>query len=737
MPLESSISDFFSPVGPLTTQNTGDTSSNIIMYDMDALGPVDRHILTLDASQSVDLSGPSNAQEMEAAEIPASTMFSPVTGLKFSTSHEKMDEEVMEELRQIPIRPSRSLILKLVVLGCKEIHSKFGGNFVIGWLDKYPDLFPIIDNCFDSGSFKELRELSLFWPPPPQEEEVSHVPDDPGDASAAKVTELAWEREYRGSAVDALWSHMNHVYERSHDKSSRSGVILYANYSAIVQSSGTGKSRMVDELAKRELVIPMNLRSYTSKKAFPPSDTVIYDYFRPTEDVTQLTALSRSYAFVTAVLNQTTEVIQGFEREGLEREDYVAAFRTYMTEGQTMEKQADKRVKFYEDAIEQAEKMHKEWSAAAGGRPIHTTPKKSAPGKANDASNVAAPTPDGLGTEAVNVAARELVKALRGDDKSRKLALVITFDEAHTLSETKHSNSRGRWSYFSEVRRVLRSLKGERLFALFLSTTGKLAQFVPAREYDSSARVVNGVFTIPVPFTDTGFDQFVVEIEVDGSFTLEQATQVAHMVTYGRPLFATRYFPQDDQVNASPQDNTSTQENESSQETPSSQSSNPSSQSSQRKGKSSSRRKPAVKDLNRVRDDIVRFAMDKLLCRFPGHALEGGANPLGPSETLACLSQRLPIEFMSTTFLQDGEEMKQVESHMRVALKVGEGFRTLSTVTASEPILVEAAIKAMESFSPIKALNFVADGFAVHKGNIGELVGILSSSLLARPGLSP
>jgi len=43
---------------------------------------------------------------------------------------------------------------------------------------------------------------------------------------------------------------------------------LYANYLAIVQSSGLGKSRTVDEMSKRHFVIPMNLRAAGSTGRF-------------------------------------------------------------------------------------------------------------------------------------------------------------------------------------------------------------------------------------------------------------------------------------------------------------------------------------------------------------------------------------------------------------------------------------------------------------------------------------
>lgn len=40
----------------------------------------------------------------------------------------------------------------------------------------------------------------------------------------------------------------------------------YSNYVSIVQSSGTGKSRMVDEAAKLVFTIPLNLRKQVETK---------------------------------------------------------------------------------------------------------------------------------------------------------------------------------------------------------------------------------------------------------------------------------------------------------------------------------------------------------------------------------------------------------------------------------------------------------------------------------------
>jgi hypothetical protein len=64
-------------------------------------------------------------------------------------------------------------------------------------------------------------------------------------------------------------------------------------------------------------------------------------------------------------------------------------------------------------------------------------------------------------------------------------------------------------------------------------------------------------------------------------------------------------------------------------------------------------------------------------------------------QRLACLAQRLPIEFNPTTYVDQSHEMKQVEGHLRVCLKVDAGFESMTTVSASEPLLSEAAYWVM------------------------------------------
>jgi len=62
----------------------------------------------------------------------------------------------------------------------------------------------------------------------------------------------SWDVTYVGEADDLLYNHIATF--------SASKVDTYARYTSIVQSSGMGKSRAIDELSKKHLVLPLNLR---------------------------------------------------------------------------------------------------------------------------------------------------------------------------------------------------------------------------------------------------------------------------------------------------------------------------------------------------------------------------------------------------------------------------------------------------------------------------------------------
>jgi hypothetical protein len=145
-----------------------------------------------------------------------------------------------------------------------------------------------------------------------------------------------------------------------------------------------GKSRMIDELSKKHLVLPINLR--------PTSDTGLYLLFDlssrsslnlyalgfPAADVDVRTFLTvdeteknnilrRSHAFLFALFTTVKVYLQNIDQHisqhvyGLPPEQYpqtiAQKFRLLMTAGQTFNKQGDKRREFYSAVVRAANEV--------------------------------------------------------------------------------------------------------------------------------------------------------------------------------------------------------------------------------------------------------------------------------------------------------------------------------------------------------------------------------------------
>ncbi|KAF8900481.1 hypothetical protein CPB84DRAFT_1747474 [Gymnopilus junonius] len=106
-----------------------------------------------------------------------------------------------------------------------------------------------------------------------------------------------------------------------------------------------------------------------------------------------------------------------------------------------------------------------------------------------------------------------------------------------------------------------------------------------------------------------------------------------------------------------------------------------------------------------VQKDIIIFAGFKLL---KGKFNQGNFTE---DQMFARLSQRIPIQFNSTTSISRAAERKQVEAHMRICLEIEETFGNIETMSSSEPVLSEAAYAIMKqkSFDPLRRLRLPQD----------------------------
>lgn len=96
---------------------------------------------------------------------------------------------------------------------------------------------------------------------------------------------------------------------------------------------------------------------------------------------------------------------------------------------------------------------------------------------------------------------------------------------------------------------------------------------------------------------------------------------------------------------------------------------------------------------------------------------------------------RLGLDFRATSWLERAAERAQVERHMRICLAATDGFRSMITISPSEPLLAEASWTVMKKrLGPKKApgalLEHINDSY-LNPGDRGEVVAALLL-LLAR-----
>ncbi|RPD57234.1 hypothetical protein L226DRAFT_435711, partial [Lentinus tigrinus ALCF2SS1-7] len=447
------------------------------------------------------------------------------------------------------------------------------------------------------------------------------------------VVTASWKQPYVGNS-DVLESVLEGYMTKP------GGVERYARYASITQSSGTGKSRMVDELAKKVFCISMNLGS---KNAYPPPDVAVQAWFQSLK-VHRIDEWDRRVQVFIYVLFQTAlKHAQTINSDKTKNPSQIASeFRSKMSEGMVYGRHGTYRQKFYDEVCTNANKVVF-YSAQYG---LHDktqcsqSPIVNIQDETGDVSNV---------KDAAKALTDYLKSALppKTVDKHSKPLVIVCFDEAQLLTDSSFFRE---VTPFPVVRRVLRIFRVLPIFALFLSTVAQLEQFPPPPPFDSSARVVRTVLRPFEPIVWTPLDVFAqrfTKTKAGKAWTLAEVASTHHIVHLGRPLFPAMY--------------------------------------------------DAAGDDERLKNNVLRLAGNKLL-------YDHNPTPASMSkqQALACIAVRIPINFSAVQLSQprNEEDVAAVErtlvaNHMRLLLYAGAGFSPIITASASEPFLAEAAYLAM------------------------------------------
>ncbi|KAM6501286.1 hypothetical protein JOM56_004300 [Amanita muscaria] len=418
---------------------------------------------------------------------------------------------------------------------------------------------------------------------------------------------------------------------------------------------------MIDELSKKHLVLPINLR-LSSDTGFPAADLDVRTFL--TVDETEKDNIHRrSHAFLIALFATARSYLQNIDQHitnELRREQnpqtIAQKFRLLMTAGQTFKHQGGKRREFYTAVVKYANELLQP--------PIISAPLDSS-------IRQLAPHGEQLDTKR---AALDLLKCLNPELEAAEIKtlktipplVILAFEEAHVLLVEKHQSDIGYFSKFSELRRALRALKELPIFSVFLSTSGKIQNITPHAEDDGSGRLLP-------PFIELGFDQMVGQIS-DGALTIETVSNIKFMVRFGRPLFGSRYFNGDADI----------------------------------------RNYIAYYAAEKLLGGVA----------FP-HTPEAKKETFTSEAKLGKLSIVVLRKFNATTLASQNRERTQVEKHMRVCLVMNTEFETAVTIAPSEPILAEAAYLLMEDrevFDLPRALLDELQRPGLDKGDRGELI---------------
>lgn len=179
-----------------------------------------------------------------------------------------------------------------------------------------------------------------------------------GVSQETQVDESAWQETFRGDAADVFLDTLYRLAEQPIRRSQCSPgkpeqQIVYARYLPIVQSSGTGKSRMLDHVAQSNYVVPINIR--VAAGGFPPADKSVVKYFDrrlPDEPRARLgCAMTVLNAFWIGLLEQ---LLDRLVRPG---HTTPSQWRTFFTEGMTATEHNLNRRRFFEAVCERANEV--------------------------------------------------------------------------------------------------------------------------------------------------------------------------------------------------------------------------------------------------------------------------------------------------------------------------------------------------------------------------------------------
>ncbi|KAF9507889.1 hypothetical protein BS47DRAFT_1488645 [Hydnum rufescens UP504] len=448
----------------------------------------------------------------------------PAPKIRRLAEDDEIDQNVMKLAKfPSPLDDDMAPILLTMIAVCSK--GRLEPSHALDVLEKHPEMIPSLREAFAARHPTSILRLPILQKQLPVIQPLLNVTDKQVSAMESKrATVMSWEAPYVGQSHQTLWDQIRAAYQTSLTRS-------YAHTLSITQSSGTGKSRLVDEFSKEHFVIPLNLRD---SDGYPPADSADIRRWLLEPNNASLST-QRLAAFLLALFMEVAETIENIDLligqmippspNDEEPMSISMKFRLLMTYGQSYGKPGRFREYFYHNVLEI-------------GRRMEVKVKTETSESDWDSGLMAR---DDLAKRAENVI--NLVRHVsRNDDHINSGPYVIlAFDEAQAfLHPPPNAESQPPWNPFSELGRILHSLSRIGLFSLFLSTSRKIRELCPPAVHAASSRIQQSILHQPSPFTAVGFDHLAPRT-APGEIAIEEASTIGRIVKFGRPLFGSRY----------------------------------------------------------------------------------------------------------------------------------------------------------------------------------------------------
>ncbi|KAH7334543.1 hypothetical protein B0J17DRAFT_631300 [Rhizoctonia solani] len=375
------------------------------------------------------------------------------------------------------------------------------------YVSDHLDLIHILRDAYASNSFSSLINHPLI-------SSLTNKPQDadiePGLLVASGSNgsfQSAFTGDYQGDGPQNLIEVLNSYSRSNHPLG------MYNRSISIIQSSGMGKSRLVNESAKEVFTIPANLREELPDgvKTYPPPDEELRWYFE-------------SHEGKGDNLLQADKVVEAARKEIIGISEQVRVGTQY-------------------HAVLPSTDPPREVSKSSGQVQLHSILKASV----------------SLEKLFRNMrrSAMEMLAVVAPGHSSRNNVCFVYFDEAHNLTKPPRVIEGVRYrSPYHNLGTVLAELSNLPIFFIFLSTNTHLQQLAPPASHHPSARAFQGTYLIP-PFTELPFDVFTTEMfarmkESKQLRSLANACTTQVMSSMGRPLWFAHHTqwlnsPQSDQ----------------------------------------------------------------------------------------------------------------------------------------------------------------------------------------------